>query len=317
MHAKQSTFSENDIPNLQGYVIIVTGGNSGIGYETTLQLALRGARVYIANRSRERADEAIAQMRQSTNSSTIDVHHLKMDLLDLKSVQTAAQEFIKLEDRLDVLINNAGIMAAPYKLTIDGYETQWQTNYLSPHAFTVSLLPLLLSTAARCGSKSRVRVVNVSSDLAFIGPDSIQWDDVNMTGTKGMLELLKRYGHSKQAIIRDASFVNSCYSAQGVTAYSLHPGIVRSNLQHHDPSMFGTVMRVAMKIGPSDTPLRGALTSLYCATSPEAATLGAGKFFGPVAKQNPRADAWLRDSEGNKRLWELGESEMKSTGLAV
>lgn len=135
MHAKQPIFSENDIPNLQGYVMIVTGGkschipfkriaiyktngnlagNSGIGYETTFQLALRGARVYIANRSRERADQAIAQMKQSANSSKIDVHHLTMDLLDLKSVQSAAQTFLQLESRLDVLINNAGVNSKPY-----------------------------------------------------------------------------------------------------------------------------------------------------------------------------------------------------------
>lgn len=81
-------------------------------------------------------------------------------------------------------------MAAPYRLTIDGFESQWQTNYLSPHAFTVCLTPLLLSTAASCGSKSRVRVVNVSSDLAFFGPESIQWDDINMAKTKGIFELM-------------------------------------------------------------------------------------------------------------------------------
>lgn len=97
----------------------------------------------------------------------------------------------------------------------------------------------------------------------------------------------------------------------GVTTYSVHPGIVRSNQQHHDRSTLGTIMQVGRKIGPSDTTLHGALTSLYCATGLETATSGAGKFFGPVARQNLRADAWLRDSEGNKRLWELGKSEMR------
>lgn len=80
-------------------------------------------------------------------------------------------------------------MTAPYKLTADGFEQQWQTNYLAPHTFTVCLMPLLLTTAAGCDSKGRVRIVNVASDLAFIGPKTIQWEDVNLTSTKGMLEL--------------------------------------------------------------------------------------------------------------------------------
>lgn len=145
-------------------------------------------------------------MIQSANGAVLDLHYLQIDLLNLKSVRAAAQEFINLENRLDVLINNAGvgavscyfllnsllifqIMTAPYKLTADKYETQWQTNYLAPHAFAASLMPLLLSTAAACGSKNRVRFINVSSDAAFMGPKSIEWDDVNMVSTKGMLEL--------------------------------------------------------------------------------------------------------------------------------
>jgi NAD(P)-dependent dehydrogenase (short-subunit alcohol dehydrogenase family) len=81
------------------------------------------------------------------------------------------------------------VMTVPYKLTGDGFETQWQVNYLAPHVLTSSLMPLLLSTASARGSKDRVRVVNVSSDAVSGGPDTIQWDDVNMTCTKGIMEL--------------------------------------------------------------------------------------------------------------------------------
>lgn len=80
-------------------------------------------------------------------------------------------------------------MTVPYKLTVDRLETQWQVNYVAPHVFTSCLLPLLLSTASTLDTKNQVRVVNVSSDAAFIGPDTVQWNDVNMTSTKGMLEL--------------------------------------------------------------------------------------------------------------------------------
>lgn len=80
-------------------------------------------------------------------------------------------------------------MTVPYKLTVDGFETQWQVNYVAPHILTTSLMPLLLTTASVHGTRDRVRIVNVSSDAAFLGPETIQWDDVNMTSTKGMLEL--------------------------------------------------------------------------------------------------------------------------------
>ncbi|KAK7421462.1 hypothetical protein QQX98_002161 [Neonectria punicea] len=189
MCSKEPEFSERDIPNLSGYVAIVTGGNSGIGYETANQLALHNARVYIASRSRERVTQAIHKMSHSAMGKPLDLHFLQMDLKDLKSVKAAATHFRTLESQLDILINNAGVMTVPYELTSDGFETQWQVNYLAPHIFTSSLMPLLLSTASVHDRLDRVRIVNVSSDAALFGPDEIQWADVNMTSTKGMLEL--------------------------------------------------------------------------------------------------------------------------------
>lgn len=120
---------------------------------------------------------------------TLDLHFLQLDLQDLASVKAAATQFTKTENRLDILINNAGVMTVPFKLTGDGFETQWQVNYLAPHVFTMTLMPLLLSTASFAGRMDRVRVVNVSSDAAFFGPKTLQLWDVNMTDTKGMLEL--------------------------------------------------------------------------------------------------------------------------------
>ncbi|KAL7905076.1 hypothetical protein GGI35DRAFT_483935 [Trichoderma velutinum] len=104
---KEEDFQVADMPNLSGYVTIVTGGNSGIGYETTLQLASHGARVYIASRSKTRVDAAIKAMK--TGNSGLDIHFLKLDLQDLQSIKTTAEEFSKKESRLDILINNAGV----------------------------------------------------------------------------------------------------------------------------------------------------------------------------------------------------------------
>ena len=110
MPSKEAQFQVSDIPDLKGYVAIVTGGNSGIGYETTLQLAKRNARVYIAARSESRVKEAIHSMHQSNAEATdYDLHFLSVDLQSFKSVRAAAEDFMKRESRLDLLINNAGV----------------------------------------------------------------------------------------------------------------------------------------------------------------------------------------------------------------
>lgn len=128
-------------------------------------------------------------MASDANGQRLDLHFLQLDLTDLHSVRAAAERFRAQEERLDLLINNAGVMTVPYKLTVDGFESQWQVNYVAPHVLTSSLMPLLLSTAAAVGNKNRVRVVNVASDAAFFGPKGIKFEDVNMTATKGMMEL--------------------------------------------------------------------------------------------------------------------------------
>ncbi|KAH6667092.1 hypothetical protein F5X68DRAFT_176877 [Plectosphaerella plurivora] len=298
-------FTQKDIPNLSGHVVIVTGGNSGIGYETTKQLALNGARVYIASRSSDRVQAAITRMNHEVGEDrNLDLRFLKLNLEDLTSVKAAARWFTDHEDRLDILINNAGVMNAPYKLTVDGLESQWQINYLAPHLLTTSLMPLMLKTAAKAGRLDRVRVVNVVSNAAFFGPKTIQFEDVNMTDAKGMMVLWQRYGHAKQASIRDAKEINDRFGSKGVTAYSVHPGIVKTNLQSTDPSMIGSLMRMTMKLAPSASALDGALNSLFCATSPRAPAVGQGRYFVPVAKLDSVADVWLNDTETNARLWE-------------
>lgn len=182
-------FTEKDVPDLSGYVAIVTGGNSGIGYETAKQLALNNARVFIASRSQQRVDQAIQRMRSET-ALNLDLRFLQLDLNDLRSVSAAAHAFCRQESRLDLLINNAGVMNVPMKYTGDGYETQWQVNYLAPFAFVSKLLPIKVQTASQSRSVDRVRVINIASDLALnmpSGPKTINFEDVNMSSTKGML----------------------------------------------------------------------------------------------------------------------------------
>ncbi|KAH8901264.1 NAD(P)-binding protein [Thozetella sp. PMI_491] len=314
MHKQEPIFTENDIPDLTGYVVIVTGGNSGIGYETAKQLALRNARVYIASRSGQKVGEAIRQMEQSSGGKKLDLRFLQLDLQNLGAVKAAATGFAQQESRLDILINNAGVMNVPYQLTADGFELHWQINYLAPFLFTSILLPLLLATASSSGSQDRVRIVNVCSDLAFrAGPKHLQLADVNMTNAHGVTKLMQRYGHSKQASIRHAKELNDRYGSQGVTAYSLHPGVVRSNLQNSDPTILGAIVRVGMKFR-STTHLECSLNSLFCATSPLAPAQGPGRYYAPVGKLDSKADTWLDDIHGNAELWRHSDAELQRFG---
>ncbi|RSL73585.1 hypothetical protein CEP53_000669 [Fusarium sp. AF-6] len=312
---KTEEFHISEMPSLHGYVAIVTGGNSGIGYETTLQLAKRGARVYIASRSHDRVNKAISDMKH--DAGPLDLHFLKLDLQDLQSVKVTAAEFMSKEPRLDLLINNAGIMACPYDLTKDGFEIQWQTCFLSHHALTLSLLPVLLAAVQASGNMNRVRVVNVASDGAFLmGPKSINYDDPNMTNLTGATAPWRRYGHCKQASIIAAKAITDRYRPSGIMAFSVHPGIIKSNLQSHDTSFLGTLSRTAMKIAPTSTPLDGARTSLFCVTSPRAVS-AAGLYLIPFGKVDPRANKWLNDDEAVEKLWQLASGQLKRHGFAI
>lgn len=187
MCSTPSAFTERDVPDLTGYVAIVTGGNSGIGYETSKQLALHNARVYISSRSQDRVDQAIRKMRDETGRN-LDLRFLRIHLNDLASLVSGAETFKRQESRLDLLINNAGVMNVPMSYTGDGFETTWQVNYLAPFVFTSQLLPLMLHTASTSLSMSRVRVINIASDMAVnFGPKHLHFEDPNMTSAKGML----------------------------------------------------------------------------------------------------------------------------------
>jgi len=195
-----------------------TVGNSGIGYETALQLALHGARVYIGSRSRERVEKAISEMQQSSPNQRLDLRFFQLDLQDLRAVREAAHWFTQQEPRLDILINNAGIMGTPFKLTKDGYEAQWQVNYLAAFALTTSLLPLMLNTASQHADKTRVRVVNLSTEMtSMTGPKTMQLHDTSMSQNKGVMANFQRYSHAKQGSIRNAKELNDRFSAQGLS----------------------------------------------------------------------------------------------------
>ncbi|KAJ4127685.1 hypothetical protein NW768_007956 [Fusarium equiseti] len=314
-HPNEPEFQVRDIPSLRGYIAIVTGGNSGIGFETTLQLALKGARVYIASRSADRVGKAIAEMHQQ--GPDLDLHFLKLDLQDLQSIKTTAADFMSRENRLDLLINNAGIMCTPWELTKDGHELQWQTCFLSHHALTMALMPVLINGAQVSQRMDRVRIINVASDMALrMGPEVINYDDPNLTNETGRMAPYRRYGHCKEANIIAAKAMNDRYQHFGITAYSLHPGLVKSGLQAHNQTLLGAVSRMAFKVAPTSTPLEGAMNSLFCATS-ERAYKNPGRYFVPVQKLDDRANKWLDDAQAVNKLWDLATRQCKEAGFVI
>ena len=131
--AMKKGFTESDVPGQEGKTIVVTGANTGLGYEAARVLSAQGARVLIACRSEQKAEDAIARI--SAANGAVDVSHVSLDLGDLASVRACAEQ-LQAEERIDVLINNAGIMVPPYELTKDGFESQFGVNHLGPFALT-------------------------------------------------------------------------------------------------------------------------------------------------------------------------------------
>jgi NAD(P)-dependent dehydrogenase (short-subunit alcohol dehydrogenase family) len=153
-----SKFQASAIPDLQGKVVIVTGGNGGIGKETVRQLAQHGARVYMASRTESKAKAAIEEL---NTERPLDIHFLQIDLMDLSSAKTCAAQFLSKESRLDILVANAGVMAVPYKLTDEGIEQSFQVNHLTHFALFQLLAPTMAKTGIESGHPARL--INLSS----------------------------------------------------------------------------------------------------------------------------------------------------------
>ncbi|MBN2471723.1 MAG: SDR family NAD(P)-dependent oxidoreductase, partial [Anaerolineae bacterium] len=172
MKTENGQWTTASIPDQRGRVVIITGGNSGIGYEAARALAEKGAIVVLAVRSLMKGERAAAQIRSDTSQA--DVRVMTLNLADLASVEAFAGAFRARFDRLDVLINNAGVMAIPQRQTADGFEMQFGTNHLGHFALTGHLLDLLLATPG-------ARVVTVSSSMHRQG--TLQFDDLNAPNT--------------------------------------------------------------------------------------------------------------------------------------
>ncbi|RDI20365.1 oxidoreductase [Lentzea flaviverrucosa] len=291
-----SRWTEADIPDQTGRTVLVTGANSGLGLRTAQVLAARGAHVIMGCRSVQRGETA-----RRTVKGSAEV--LELDLADLSSVRTAAEQV----EALDVLVNNAGIMAVPNGRTVDGFERQFGTNHLGHAALTWLLLPALRQ-------RPGARVVTVSSLMHRAG--RIDFDDPNWD--RRPYSLQGSYGQSKLANILFARELER--RSPDVTSIAAHPGMTATELTNNMADAHkSAVMKIGGRIGGliSQPVEMGALPQLYAATSPEAR---GGEYYGPGGfkglRGHPaaaRMTAAARDDLAANRLWEL---TIKLTGIA-
>ncbi len=302
----KSEWNVDDIPDLTGKIIVVTGGNSGLGFESVKAFTAKGARVVMACRSVIKGEEAAKQIAEINPSADIEV--MALDLMDLSSIERFAWSFKQKYPRLNVLLNNAGIMTTPYQLTRDGFEGQMGTNHLGHFALTGLLMEVI-------GQTPQSRVVTVSSMAHRQG----NMDFDNLLFEKGKdYTPMKAYARSKLANLLFTFELQRWFDAHGVESLALaaHPGISQTNLfRHIENKGFFKLLRVLLKRIVQE-PSMGALPQIRAATDPEAE---GGVFFGPDGfrgmKGHPvvvKASAAAQNVETAKRLWAVSE---KLTGV--
>jgi NAD(P)-dependent dehydrogenase (short-subunit alcohol dehydrogenase family) len=262
MMMKNEKWNTENILSQKGRIVIVTGSSSGIGYETARVLANKQASVIIAVRNLEKGNKALAKIIQQNKDA--DVRVMELDLANLASVKNFAENFQKNYSRLDLLINNAGVMIPPYSKTTDGFELQFGTNHLGHFALTGQLLKLLISTQ---GS----RIVNVSSGAHNFG--TLDFDDLNWE--KRNYAQWTAYGDSKLANLYFTYELDRKLKEQGINTVvtASHPGWTATELQR----TAGDVMKYLNGIFAQDITM-GALPTLRAAIEEG---LKGGEYFGP------------------------------------
>lgn len=301
-------WTADHVPNQHGRLVVITGSNSGIGFEAAKALASKGARVIIAARNGEKGAAAAEAICKAHPKATLEV--MLLDLANLASVQRFAEDFLSKYSALPLLINNAGVMALPFRKTVDGFEMQFGTNHLGHFALTGLLLPAIVAAP-------NARVVTLSSAMHLIGVI----DFTNLDAAQGY-DRNRAYSQSKLANVLFAYELQRRFIEAGVQAMSLscHPGYAATNLQQTGPRMEGsalgeTLMGIANKLLAQDAAM-GALPTLYAATAPDVygcdyiGPMIMGGWRGYPGKARSSARSYNPDTA--QQLWEVSE---KLTGI--
>ena len=269
---------------LDGKTVIVTGGNSGIGYTTALDLANRGARVIIGCRSEERGSQAERDLREQSGSDL--VFFRQIDLGSMASIREFSEKLLREETRIDILINNAGLLNSTPGLTTDGFELVFGVNHLGPFYLTSLLLDRIKESAPS-------RIVNVSSIAHKVGTPYLTADNVRPENSR--CSLFDNYAKSKLANVLFTFELADRLQHSGVETYSVHPGAVFTQIS---PLLQIKLIRILLL-----SPTEGAKTSIYCAVSDK--VLGkSGKYFTNCAEG---ILFWFVNKKEAKNLWRLSE----------
>ncbi len=300
------SWSTQDIPDQSGRLAVITGATGGLGFHTALELGRAGARLVLTARDEAKADDTVGRLRRELPD--VDVEVLSLDLADLADVRRATDELLDRHDRIDVLVNNAGIMIPPYRTTAEGFELQIGTNHLGHFAWTAALWPMLRA--------SRARVVTVSS-LAHTTVKGIDLRSLSSKGSPRRYRRWQSYGESKLANLVFALELDRRVKAaeHEVVSTAAHPGLSSTNLQKTGVGMgstaagsaFHQVSRIV-----SQPAAHGAWPLLMAATDP---TFTGGEYVGPGGMGGSRGRPRLvgmtrtaRDEQLADALWTASES---------
>jgi NAD(P)-dependent dehydrogenase (short-subunit alcohol dehydrogenase family) len=299
-----ANWNPSDMPSLAGKLAIVTGANSGLGYYTAMELARKGAQVILACRAKDKTEAAMRDIRKAVPDAKLEF--MALDLADLKSIRAFAQDFAAKYKQLDLLINNAGVMALPFRKTADGFEMQIGTNHLGHFALTGLLLDALKATPG-------ARVVNVAS-MAHRWTPGMDLDDLNFE--RRSYKKWDAYGKSKLANLLFTFELDRRLKKAGIKVMSVaaHPGYSATNLGFAGPSMEKSMLgKLMMDVGnlfaqPADM---GALPQLYAATMPD---MQGSDYVGPDGfrqlKGHPKKVGCrkaARDADTAAKLWVLSQ----------
>jgi NAD(P)-dependent dehydrogenase (short-subunit alcohol dehydrogenase family) len=271
-------------------VVLITGGNSGMGKATAIELVKQGAKVVILCRNKERGEKALSEIK--TESKNDNVELMLCDLGELNSIRKFVVDFKKKHSKLNILINNAGVILPKRHETKDGFELQFGVNHLGHFLLTNLLLDLLVSSAPS-------RIINVASGAHKVG--KIHFQDINL---KNNFNLIRAYSQAKLANILFTYELSERLKGTGVTANCLHPGAVATQMGINRKTGFGTLITKVLK--PFfQSPEEGAATSIYLATSQEVSNVS-GKYF---YRKKPVSSSKLSyDRETAKKLWQISEN---------
>ncbi len=290
-----------DMPDLTGKVIIVTGANSGIGFEAAKEFTRKGAQTILACRSMDKAQAALAEIKADIPNATAEI--MQLDLASLASVRQFADDFKAKYDRLDVLVNNAGIMMVPYGTTADGFERQLGTNHLGHFALTGLLFDWLRKTP---GS----RVVNISSSGHRFG--DMDFDNLNFENGEGYSPI-GAYGRSKLANLLFTKELQRRFDELGINALAVaaHPGISQTNLTAHmEDRWYFKLFKPVMPLMVQSAAM-GALPTIRAAVDPN---VTGGQYFGPDGPKERRgypvvveANEAAHNAADAQKLWQVSE----------